>query len=99
MALDTDAGLPIVPDCAQPSPQEAIRRGQFGSLDGALQNAEWMAKGEDLELQRRPAPKGSEKCGQESGQQVPEGESKESDNSRFTNQIGVCENHRNPPRA
>ena len=45
-----------------------IRRGQFGSLDGALQNAELMAKGEDLELKRRPAPKGGEKCGQESGQ-------------------------------
>jgi hypothetical protein len=42
--------------------------GQFGSLDGALQNAELMAKGEDLELKRRPAPKGGEKCGQESGQ-------------------------------
>jgi hypothetical protein len=42
-----------------------------------LQNAELMAKGEDLELKRRPAPKGGEKCGQESGQQVPEGESKE----------------------
>jgi hypothetical protein len=24
--------LPIVPDCAQPSPQESIRRGQFGRL-------------------------------------------------------------------
>jgi hypothetical protein len=45
-----------------------IRRGQFGLLDGALQNAELMAKGEDLELQRRTAPEGGEKCGQESGQ-------------------------------
>src|SRR6516225_8575965 len=65
---DKDAGLPIVPDCAQPSPQEPIRRGQFGSLDRALQNAELMAKGEDFELKRRPAPKGGEKCGQKSGQ-------------------------------
>src|SRR6516162_4858941 len=65
---DKDAGWPIVPDCAQPSPQEPIRRGQFGSLDGALQNAELMAKGEDFELKRRTAPKGGEKCGQESGQ-------------------------------
>src|SRR5215468_5257711 len=73
---DKDAGLPIVPDCAQPSPQEPIRRAQFGSLDGALQNAELMAKGEDLELKRRTAPKGSEKRGQKSGQNVPEGESK-----------------------
>jgi hypothetical protein len=36
-----------------------------------------MAECEDLELQRRPAPEGSEKRGQKSGQQVPEGESKE----------------------
>jgi hypothetical protein len=35
-----------------------------------------MAKGEDLELKRRTAPKGSEKRGQKSGQNVPEGESK-----------------------
>src|SRR6516164_8004918 len=60
---DKDAGLPVVPDCAQPSPQEPIRRGQFGSLDGALQNAEWMAERQDLELKRRTAPKEGEKCG------------------------------------
>src|SRR5215831_2280267 len=71
---DKDAGLPVVPDCAEPSPQEPICRGQFGSLDGALQNAELMAKGEHLELKRRPAPKGGEKRGQKSGQNVPEGE-------------------------
>jgi hypothetical protein len=41
-----------------------------------LQNAELMAKCEDLELKRRTAPKGSEKRGQESAQYVPEGESK-----------------------
>ena len=74
---DKDAGLPIVPDRAQPSPQEPIRWGQFRSLDGALQNAELMAKRKDLELKRRTAPKGSEKRGQKSGQNVPEGESKE----------------------
>src|SRR5215472_5008256 len=33
---------------------------QFRSFDGALQNAELMAECEDLELQRRPAPEGSE---------------------------------------
>src|SRR6516225_6430815 len=54
-----------------------IRRGQFGSLDGALQNAELMAEREDLELQRSTAPKGGEKCGQKSGPEVSEGESKE----------------------
>jgi hypothetical protein len=36
-----------------------------------------MAEREDLELQRRTAPKGGEKCGQKSGQEVSEGESKE----------------------
>jgi hypothetical protein len=36
-----------------------------------------MAEREDLELQRSTAPKGGEKCGQESGQYVPEAESKE----------------------
>src|SRR5215470_8693484 len=55
---DKDAGLPVVPDCAQPSPQQSIGRSQFRSLDGALQNAELMAECEDLELQRRPAPEG-----------------------------------------
>ena len=65
---DQDAGLPVVPDGAQPSPQESIRRSQFRSLDGALENAELMAESEDLELERRPTPEGSEKRGQESGQ-------------------------------
>jgi hypothetical protein len=36
-----------------------------------------MAEREDLELERRTAPKGGEKCGQKGGQEVPEGESKE----------------------
>ena len=58
---DEDAGLPIVPDRAQPSPHQSISRGQFGSLDGALKNAELMAESENLKLQRRPAPEGSEK--------------------------------------
>ena len=74
---DKDAGLPVVPDGAEPSPEEPIRRCQFRSLDGALQNAELMAECEDLELQRRPAPEGSEKRGQKSGQYLPERESKE----------------------
>jgi hypothetical protein len=33
-----------------------IRRGQFGSFDGPLENAELMAESQDLELQRRSAP-------------------------------------------
>ena len=36
-----------------------------------------MAERQDLELERRTAPKGGEKCGQKGGQEVPEGESKE----------------------
>jgi hypothetical protein len=41
---------------------------QFGWFDGPLENAELMAEREDLELQRRPAPEGSENSGQKSGQ-------------------------------
>jgi hypothetical protein len=65
---DKDAGLPIVPDGAQPGPQQAIRRCQFRSFYGALQNAELMAEREDLELKRRTAAEGSEESSQESGQ-------------------------------
>jgi hypothetical protein len=64
---DKDAGLPVVPDGAQPNPQHSISRGQFGSPDGALA-AELMAESKDLELKRRAAPEGSEKCSEESGQ-------------------------------
>src|SRR5262252_2634558 len=60
---DKDAGLPVVPDGAQPGPQQAIRRCQFGSLDRALQNAELMAEGQDLQLERRAAPEGSKNRG------------------------------------
>jgi hypothetical protein len=65
---DKDAGLPVVPDAAQAGPQQAIRRGQFGSFDGALENAELMAESEDLELKHRTAPEGSENSGRESRQ-------------------------------
>src|SRR5215813_8471408 len=60
---DKDAGLPIVPYDAQPGPQQPIRLCQFGSLDRALQNAELMAEGQDLQLERRAAPEGSENRG------------------------------------
>jgi hypothetical protein len=73
---DKEAGLPIVPDCAQPSPQQSIGWSQFRSLDGALQNAELVAECEVLELQRRPAPEGSENGSPESRQRVFERESK-----------------------
>jgi hypothetical protein len=64
------------PDRAQPGPQQSIGRSQFRSFDGALENAELMAEREDLKLQRRPAPEGSENGGQESRQQVLGRESK-----------------------
>src|SRR5258705_7365044 len=73
---DKDAGLPVLPDGAQPGPQRAIRRGQFGSFDGALENAELMAESEDLELKHRTAAKGSENSGRESRQKMPARESK-----------------------
>ena len=61
---DKDAGLPGPPDGTQPNPEESIRRSQFRSLDGALQNGELMAECEDLELKRRAAPEGSQNDGQ-----------------------------------
>src|SRR5258707_2350835 len=53
-----------------------IRRGQFGSFDGALENAELMAESENLELKHRTAAKGSENSGRESRQKMPASESK-----------------------
>jgi hypothetical protein len=53
-----------------------------------------MAEREDPGLQRRTSPHGREKFGQKGGQDVPEGESKEKDNSQFINQIGFYGNHR-----
>ena len=60
---DKDAGLPVVPNGVQPGPEQSISGSQFRSLDGALENAELMAESEDLKLQRRAAPEGSENGG------------------------------------
>jgi hypothetical protein len=65
---DKHAGLPVVPDRGQPSPEKPIRSSQFRAFDGALKNTELMAESEDLKLQRRPAPEGSENGGPESRQ-------------------------------
>jgi hypothetical protein len=65
---DKDAGLPVVPDRAQPGPQQSIGRGQFRSFDGALQNTELMAESENLKLECRTAPEGSANSGRESRQ-------------------------------
>jgi hypothetical protein len=53
---DGNARSPIVPDGAQPSPQESICHGEFGPLPGALKDAELMAKRDDLQLKVRSAP-------------------------------------------
>jgi hypothetical protein len=55
---DKHAALPIAPDGKR----------QFTSFDRPLENAELMAESQDLELQQRPAPEGSENSGQKSGQ-------------------------------
>jgi hypothetical protein len=60
-------GLPVVTDRAQPGPRPRIRRRQFVSLEGGLQNAEWMAEREDLELQHCAAPELSPLHGDASG--------------------------------
>src|SRR4051812_44038719 len=53
---EEDTGPPAIPDLAQPSPQESIRRGQFRPFHGALQNPDLMAECEDLQVQCRAAP-------------------------------------------
>src|SRR5437660_4951801 len=50
---EEDTGAPVVPDFALPGPQESIRRGEFRSFHGALQNADLMAEGQDFQLQGR----------------------------------------------
>jgi hypothetical protein len=59
-----------------PSQAQSNRSGGVGFGRLTARWAELMADREGLELQRRPAPEGSEKCGPKSGQEVPEGESK-----------------------
>ena len=53
-----DVGPPFLPDGRDPDPQESIRRGQFRPLPRALQNAELVAKDENLCLERRPDSEG-----------------------------------------
>lgn len=53
---DGQSCLPMVPNRAQPSPQEPVSDGQLRTFDGALQDADLMAQGEDLELKRSSAP-------------------------------------------
>jgi hypothetical protein len=48
--------LPTAPNRAQPSPEEPVSDGQLGTFDGALQDTDLMAQGEDLELKGRSTP-------------------------------------------
>ena len=63
--MTVEALIMKTPDCQSfQTPQSQthknrICRGQFRSLDRALQNAELVTQGEDLELKRRTAAEGS----------------------------------------
>ena len=74
---EEDTGPPIVPDLAEPGPQESIRRAEFRSLDKALQNIELMAECEDLQLQGGVALEGDKNRGEEHRKYRAERESKE----------------------
>jgi hypothetical protein len=74
---EKETGPPIVPDLAQPSPQKSIGRGEFGPLDGALQNPELMTKGEDFQLQGGTASERGRAKREEGGEERAERESKE----------------------
>jgi len=54
---DGNARFPTVPDRGQPRPETAVRGGQFGALDRALQDTDLMAQGEDLQLEGDAGPK------------------------------------------
>ena len=45
-----EPGLPAVPQGGKPDSEETISGGEFRSLDRALQNADLMAQGENLQL-------------------------------------------------
>ncbi len=53
---DGQSCLQMVPNRAQPSPQEPVSDGQFRTFDGALEDTDLMAQGEDLEMKRSSAP-------------------------------------------
>ena len=49
---DDERRAPGRPHVRQARPEESIKRGQFGALHRALQNAELMTESEDLDLER-----------------------------------------------
>jgi hypothetical protein len=93
---EKDTGPPIVPQGAQPGPQESIGRGESGPFDRALQNTEWMAQGQDFQLQRRTAPERSGKRGEE---RRKEGAEKEPKEERQTSTYQLHRNLREPQAA
>jgi hypothetical protein len=82
-------GFPVPPDLAKPGPEESIGWGELRPLHRALQNAELMAEGEDLQLQRRTAPEGGKNRGEKCREYRAEKESKED------RQFPIYQSHRN----
>jgi hypothetical protein len=89
---EEDTGPPVVPDLAEPSPQESIRRGEFGPFHGALQNAELVTERQDFQLQRRAAPERGGKRGEECREEGTHREGKEDRQPQSINHIGIYEN-------
>ena len=58
---DENAGLPVLPDGAEPDPQQSIRFRQFRALHGALKDADLVPQRENLQLKRRTATERSGK--------------------------------------
>jgi len=63
---DGKARFPAVPDRGEPGPEEAVSGGELRTLDGALEYANLMAQGEDLQLQGGSAPKRGAQEGEKS---------------------------------
>ena len=61
---DGKSGWPAAPDRGEPDPEQAISRGQPGTLDRALEDAGRMAEGKDLQLQGGAGPKRGAKEGE-----------------------------------
>ena len=74
---EEETGAPILPHRTQPSPEEAIRRSEFGPLHRALQNADLMAQRQNFQLQGRAAPERSGKRVEDRREEGAEGEPKE----------------------
>ena len=65
---DGNAGFPAVPDRGDPGPEKAVRGGQLGAFYGALEEADLMAQGEDLQLKGGTSPKRGAEEGEKGGE-------------------------------